>query len=308
MSVLNAHPNIIQTQAPLPPVRGANFLAPHAERQPSTMQQMFSNVGTQLGTGLGQGVSNSVQSQMRRSLVDKTLGMLNPQMSPLEKYGVISQLDPELRKEVTAVMEGEAEQRAKQATAQLERDKFINEQAKEIRGYQAAQDLQRIKNQKKKEKGKNGEGPMSPEEHESFQGVFNRIGELYESGSLGFMSANSPWPTGYMEAKGELDALKLQIVNKARQLEQTGHINKEDLKNVIAAVPQSNDTLAKFRGKMRGISKIFGLDPGKFADYKVGQKLQAIPDPNTFPKNAIITDDSTGKSLINNGTSWEEMP
>lgn len=138
MSTTSYHPSIANFDRPLPYQRQVMNPRPQVEKPSGLWDQIGTSLGTGLGQGFGNTLTNTVQGHMRRSLVDKTLGMLNPQMSPLEKYGVISQLDPEMRKEVTAVMEGEQDQRAAQAKAQYEHDK-------ELRGYQAAQDLERLK-------------------------------------------------------------------------------------------------------------------------------------------------------------------
>ena len=83
---------------------------------------LSSILGSALGQGLGQGISSSIQQQMRQSVIDKALGMIQPGMSPLQKYSALSSLDPESRQEVLGLMQAEEAARAKQAqTSALDR-------------------------------------------------------------------------------------------------------------------------------------------------------------------------------------------
>src|ERR1700684_4521385 len=58
--------------------------SPQDERPRSVLDSSLEALGQGFGQSVSQGIPNAVQQHMRRSLLDKTLGMINPNMSPLE--------------------------------------------------------------------------------------------------------------------------------------------------------------------------------------------------------------------------------
>lgn len=100
-------------------------MANHQYEQPERQPGLLDSTLQGFGGGLGEGIAGGLRQEMRKSMIEKTLGMLNPKMSVLEKYDIISKADPETqaalmpRLKIEQEMQaGQQKQQANQAFAQ----------------------------------------------------------------------------------------------------------------------------------------------------------------------------------------------
>lgn len=268
---------------------------PPTQQYPSFLE----NLGGSLGAGLGEGIQQGTQKKLKQGILDKALKNLGPESSIMDRYLALHQADPELAKNAGPLLRDEAEAKRAQAIAQQKEEFEFEKQRREILGRKELQV------EKSKAKGKHaGANALSPEARADLQSSFDDIGKLWQTGSLGAQSQLTPWNTGYNEAAGELDALKLPLVDYARKLENQGHLTAKDMDRVFAAIPKSSDRLDTIRGKMRGLAKILKLNPGVFGKLEPGEKLESLPTAGA-KKNDQVIDDETGELWIFNGKTWQ---
>jgi hypothetical protein len=302
-------------QARQPQFSQAPDFQPYQYAQPKPLSEfpqeqpgLMSLLAQSAGSGLGQGVATGIQKQMKQAVLEKALGQVKPNMSALERAQILGQLEPEQQNLLNPIFQGEADLAKEQRQRVYEQQKAAqaHQYARALEQEKGANRLEQIRVKPKK----GAEEEFSPEEQEKFQGIFNKIGEL--APKLGYQKSLIP-SKEFLKARGELNALRLNIVQKARKLENTGHLTKEDMKRVFEAIPNADDTEATFRGKMEGLATIFDLQPPTFEEQVKGkpkflrgkQSAQSneLP-PATGNTGRTIVNSETGERLISNGSGW----
>lgn len=84
------------------------------QQAPSQAPGLMEQLTQGFGGGLGEGIAGGIKQGMQRSVLEKTLGMMNPNMSPLEKYKIVAMADPETQQALMPYLELEREQEAAQ--------------------------------------------------------------------------------------------------------------------------------------------------------------------------------------------------
>lgn len=87
---------------------------PQEERPKGVLDSTIEALGTGFGQGAGEGLHKGVGQQMRRSMLDKTLSMISPNMSPLEKAKIVATADPDIQPAVKEYVQELDNQRAQQ--------------------------------------------------------------------------------------------------------------------------------------------------------------------------------------------------
>ncbi len=92
--------------------------------------------------------------------------------------------------------------------------------------------------------------------------AFNRVNEIFKGGNTGFTLKG-------LSEKGRTDRSELDTLNEIFVghlipiLAPKGTVTDARLKYIQSLVPQSSDSDAKIKGKMKGLAEIFGFDQGK---------------------------------------------
>lgn len=256
------------------------------QKAPGFLDQIAESAGGAFGGVLEKQISDS----MKNRALQKALGMVDQNLSPLEQYLQLSQAEPEARQEVMGFLGEQGKARAREKELQQE---HLNKM-----------ELERQKL-----------APKQQQEHRetaNLQNQFNRLTQIARGGNVGFKnpiaasgaSAYQLFNPDYRKASAEMKSLNLAILNRARKLENQGHLTERQVQAVEDRLLRPNDTVEELEGKLAGLSQVLEVQLPEMGQ-EIGQQVAELPA--NLPKGSTAVDDSSGKRYIFNGTRWQEM-
>lgn len=300
----------------------ANQQYQQPERQPGMLESTLQG----FGGGLGEGIAGGLRQEMRKSMLEKTLSMLNPNMSVLEKYDVISKADPETQAALIPRLQLEQEQMKAQQTqqnaqrnAEIQRQHDIAKINLQNKGkLEAAQTRVGAKGAAESA-AKSSSTQLPPEQKKEITNILKNEFKLIKEGHLG-----NPYTTGGIlnpkrqRALGNVKAQNLKIYEIARKMEQTGHMTDANFKALQSALVDPEAMDEDNIGRLQGLAEIMGIDPEeifgetkknkkeKTAALQSGQQFDNLPDAAEVGKGGVIKL-PTGQKVISNGKTWQEF-
>jgi hypothetical protein len=139
-----------------------------------------------------------------------------------------------------------------------------------------ALEVAEIKSQKA---SKPGLGDVPESEKELLQGVLNRWTELQKKGNVGFANVLKRGSAAVREDVAEFNTLRASVEAALLPLVNKGTLAKERFNYILSNIPTANDTIATQRGKMKALSREFGLE------VPFGQKEEKVSASKSFMLN-----------------------
>lgn len=204
----------------------------------------FPAFGSQLAEVIAQAGGNIAQGLMQRSqnLKDQQILQSLPEAtSPLEVIQRVGALSPERQKMLTPLF-----------------DQYL-------KGVQAQNIAQTKASQKS-----GGMASLPPEEKELLQGVVGRMAEIQKKGNIGLVeSVKRPFSSEAREDVAEFNTLRASIEAALLPLVNKGTLAQKRFDYILSNIPVASDTKATQRGKIKALTREFGLI------YPFGEKYES---------------------------------
>jgi hypothetical protein len=225
----------------------------------------------EIGQAVGSNVSGAFRGARDRSAIDEILEQANSSGDPQAVNDAMGQIlhrvSPERQQQAMQVLQMKQQQLAQQRQAKAYQEQGLNPDLPEGINKEIL-------------RGK-GDVNKKQEGTEQVRGAFNRAQEILESGATGF-SAGIATPQG-RELRSELDTLsEVFISHLIPLLNPRGAISKERFNYIKGLVPNSTDTDAKIKGKLKALKDIFKLEGEAGKDIKKATREMKDAQGNVY--------------------------
>jgi len=220
----------------------------------------------ELGRSVGGNISGGIRDSRERNSIDQILEQANAsgQQEDIDQAmrSILSQVSPERQPMALQVLQQKQQQMAQQRQAQAYQEQGLNPNLPEGINREIL-------------KNKFTEGNKKAEDDADLRNAFNRTEEILKSGHTGFSGSGLGTAKGRQD-RAELDTLSEVFLGKLIPiLNPRGTITKERFKYMQSLIPNSSDTDAKFKGKLKALRQIFKMEGNQEGQY-IDQKSQAI--------------------------------